>query len=407
MQTDLPATLKAVLDAAKERGYSGFDKHDGLQSPYLAWCMGNRLLRLAAIQLVMRSPVNLRSLLKIPATINPKGLGLFASANLIASSLFDDVGYMAEAKRLLEQLLQLSNTSMGGRCWGYQYPWQDAGFFAPAGSPNRVVTCWIGMAFYKMWEATHEESYLDVCVEICGFLRGAPNRIVDTGEELCFSYVPDTSVRSIVMDVSALCGRMFAWTAFATNDKSLQSDARRCMKFVVNRQTAAGAWFYGDPPESSHITHDNYHTGIILDCLRDYCVITKDPTFSDAYERGLAFYRSRLFLPSGAPKWMHDRTFPHDVHGAAQGVLTFCRTLVPNASALGFSRTIADWTIANLYDPCGRQFWYRANRLGIQRISFMRWCNGWMGIALAELCVALSRQKSSYSHFTSTTSGTP
>ena len=36
------------------------------------------------------------------------------------------------------------STGFDGLCWGYPYPWQDVGFFAPRHFPNRVVTSFVG-----------------------------------------------------------------------------------------------------------------------------------------------------------------------------------------------------------------------------------------------------------------------
>ena len=386
---DTERILTRLLDVAKAAQYCGWDKHDGLLSPLLrATCSWSRLTRLAAIQLVTRSPWNLRPMLGIPLTRNPKGAGLFARANLLAAPFLGDPSRATEAASLLTWLTEHTSAGHPGASWGYQYPWQDAGFLAPAHSANRVVTCWIGFAFHAAWSATHDPRYLDVCVKTCEFLRTAPNRTVDTPEELCLSYVPDARVTWAVMDVSALCGKMFALTGTAVKDTSVIADARRCMTYVARRQTHYGGWFYTDPPKASHITHDNYHTGIILDCFADYASATGDTQFCGAYSHGLHFYDSALFLKDGAPKWMNDRIFPHDIHGAAQGIITFSRAASQDRLWLERAEEILRWTIENLYDPEDGVFWWRKNARRVKRIPLMRWCNAWMAVALAEYLAA-------------------
>ncbi len=83
------------------------------------------------------------------------------------------------------------------------------------------------------------------------------------------SYVPDERLTWIVMDVSALAGAFAARLGAITKDEPLLDEAGRLVRYVVSKQTDEGAWFYADPPSASHISHDNYHTGFILDAIAD------------------------------------------------------------------------------------------------------------------------------------------
>jgi hypothetical protein len=393
MSPESPAVLKNLLRSAGAQGYLGYDKHDGLLSPMLSKALGKtRIGRLIAIQTVMRMPWNCRPMLGIAKSCNPKGLGLFALANLKAYQLFGDRPFLDEAESILERLRAMACRQFPGMSWGYQYPWQDAGFFAPVNFPNRVVTCWIGQAFFEAWKITGAGRYLDTCKEICAFLRRAPNRIRDTADELCLSYVPDASVRWAVMDVSALCGRMFAQTGAAAGDTGLVDDAHRCLRYIARCQTLYGAWFYTEPPGDSSITHDNYHTGIILDCIADYHDAVNDDPYREVYEKGVRYYAENLFEPDGAPRWMNDRRYPYDIHGAAQGIISFSHPACGDAYAATAER-IRAWTMENIYDSRTGEFWYQKYRFFTKRFTFMRWCNGWMCVALASYLQAHRRSE--------------
>jgi hypothetical protein len=387
--------LQNLLSNARENQYRGYNKHDGLLSPFLYKVLGsNRISRLIAIQSLMRAPVNIRPLFGVPKSINPKGVGLFSHANLDSYAVFQDEKYRKEAEKLLSWLMENSSSSFPGTSWGYQYPWQDVGFYAPANFPNRVVTCWIGYSFFRAWELLEEKKYLRTCEQICTFLRQSPNRIVDTEEELCFSYVPDKRVTWAVMDVSALCGKLFALTGTAINDLNLLMDAARCMNYIMNRQTPYHAWYYTDPPKDSHITHDNYHSGIILDCIADYMTATGDTRiFEKQYLNGLKFYRDHLFCENGAPKWMNNRITPYDIHGAAQGIITFSKASFFEPQYITKAEEILTWTIKNLYNHKTGDFWYQKNRLFTKKFTLLRWCNGWMARALSEFFMAIKRNE--------------
>jgi hypothetical protein len=372
-----------LLAISKQHGYKGYNKHDGLLSPFLSTFLGHsRIGRLLAIQFIMRFPFNIRPFLFVPQTRNPKGTGLFAHAYLNSHQLTNRVEFLDEAERLLKWLEENANHEYEGTSWGYQYPWQDVGFFAPPHFPNRVVTCWIGFSFIKAWHITKNSRYLNACKKICTFLRDAPNKIIDTDEELCLSYVPDKFVTWAVMDVSALVGKMFALTGIAADDGALLADAKRCMQYIINRQTDYGAWFYTDPPKDSHITHDNYHTGIILDCINDYMNAIQSDIFADSYKKGLEYYAKHLFLSNGAPKWMNNKVYPFDIHGAAQGIITFSKASQKIPQYLEIAKKILVWTKTNLYSEKAKQFWYQKEHFFTKRFTLMRWCNAWMAFAL-------------------------
>src|SRR5579863_5055133 len=64
-----------------ERRFEGSDPHDALRSPLLrALTFRQRWLGIAWVQLVRRSPINLRRLLGVPQGLNPKGMGLFLAS---------------------------------------------------------------------------------------------------------------------------------------------------------------------------------------------------------------------------------------------------------------------------------------------------------------------------------------
>lgn len=385
-------TLNGVLDSvyaySRRQLWRGWNKHDGLNSPLLSGTFGKlgRWPRMVAIQGIMRFPVNLRPWLLTPKVYNPKGLALFTMGLLCRYQASADERYLAEARELLALLVaQKSPGEWAGNCWGYHYPWQDPGFYAPTNTPNAVVTSFVCEAFLMAWEMTGETDYLDVVRSACEFFDRHLTVLRDTPEELCFSYMP-MPMTMRVMDVSVLIGAVMAGVARADDDAQMANKAARLVRFVAERQTDYGAWFYTDPPGDSHIRHDNYHTGFILDALDRYMRRTGEDAYVSHYETGLEFYARELFNADGAPRWMSDKDFPHDIHGAAQGVLTFARHL-HNYPEL--ADRVAAWALDNMFHSEGR-FYYQQGRFWTTRFTLLRWCNGWMALSLAALVAAKS-----------------
>ena len=383
---------REVLDYAGDRDYEGYNKHDGIESPLTkALSFNLKWGRLFWTQVVMRSPVNLRPLLGVPRLRNPKGIALFAMACLDMHKVTGEEHYANEARLLLDWLVDHTSCGFDMPCWGYPYAWQDIGFFAPAGFPNRIVTYFVCSALLDGFEHLGEVRYMEAAHEATRFLLDTPRILFESADQLCMSYVPSDQVDWVVMDVSVLIAVVLARVGKHTGEERLGTQAKKLVHYVVDKQTPEGAWFYSHPPGDSHIGHDNYHTGEILDAIDDYRLITGDESYMEAHRLGLEFYAQHLFTAEGAPKWMSNKTFPHDVHGASQGIITFSRH--PEYFAL-LDKTL-NWTLDTLYSRKG-YFYYQRRATYTKKFTLMRWCNGWMSHALALCLVRMqsSRQKS-------------
>jgi len=375
---DIGKVLESALSWAQQQAYLEYTKHDALNSPAIrALFGGTKFTRLLAIQAVMRFPINIRPLLLVRRSINPKGLALFARALFDYAKVSGDASHSAEALRLCDWLIEVRD---GGKGWGYHYAWQDLGFYAPSRTPNAVVTSFVCEALMDAYVHTGSERYAFAVRDAIGFFENDLPRLKETKEELCVGYMPmPMSMR--VMDVSVLIGAAMARYVSLTGHSDCAVTAERLVTYVVRRQTEYGAWFYTDPSGGSPIRHDNYHTGFILDALNSYMHYSNSDQFKRSYDAGLAFYAKQLFNADGAPRWMSDRDYPHDIHGSAQGIITFARH---EQEFPGLARKIASWAIENLYSGQG-YFYYQQRRYYTTHFTFLRWCNAWMARALATL----------------------
>ena len=327
---DLDGVLERVFATARTDDYAGYSKHDALNAPWLERLAGrSRMPRLVATQAVMRSPIDVRGLVGVRKARNAKGSRSSPAPSLLACRRTGSAVDAVEAASLLDWLIEhpspaLETTGLPGLAWGYPYPWQDVGFFAPRHFPNRVVTSFVGQALLDAYEALGEPRYLDAAAEVVDFHTARTEDAV-RGRPPSLRQLRARRRRStwIVMDVSALVGALAARLGSITADARMVAEGGRLVRYVVSKQTDEGAWFYSEPPSASHITHDNYHTGFILDAIACYSDSSGSTEFSDAYDRGIDFYARRLFEPDGAARFMSDQHYPIDIHGCAQGILTF------------------------------------------------------------------------------------
>ena len=211
----------------------------------------------------------------------------------------------------------------------------------------------------------------------CRFLLDRLNRTKDSDGH-CFSYTPLDHSR--VHNVNLLAAELLARTFTKTGIDEYRDAAEQATRFTLSRQRRDGSWLYGEAESQSWI--DSFHTGFVLVSLKHLIEDLESPGWRTALDAGYRFYEKRFFLADGTPGHYHDRLRPHDVHSAAQGVITFVEMtdLMPNAKAMA-SRVVR-WAIDKLRDPTGF-FYFQRHRFYTIKTSYMRWAQAWMLYALS------------------------
>jgi rhamnogalacturonyl hydrolase YesR len=385
MDHDYLSIVSTVLQAAQKEQYSGYSKFDALNSPVLQkLSLDNKWMRILFTQLVKECPINLRPLFRVRKSRNPKGIALFVRAYLFLYLATNKKDFLDEAENLVTWLLENHSNDSEFLSWGYNFVWQSPLFLQDVNEPNTVVTVFVGEALVHAFEITGKQRYLDAAVSVTLFLTRELPILYDSPTECAFAYVR-RDVKAIVLNNQMMIGALLAKVAQYKGDAQLLETATKCVRFTVNKKTPYHCWYYTYPSEKSHIRHDNYHTGGILDGLLEYSEYSGNDEFLDTYWSGLEYYRLNLFGPRGEPYWMNDRKYPYDVHGSAQGIISFTKASRINPDYLQPLISAASWAVSHLYRPDSRNFIYRKGKYYTWNYSLMRWCNGWMTRALAEL----------------------
>jgi hypothetical protein len=383
----LDGSFQTVYDElfswCRDHDFAGHDPFDALNSRvFQATPLANsRNARLLWTQLVKRSPADLRTIARVPPERNPKGIALFALAQLATHRRLQTEASARQARTLLAMLLSLKVEGFSGPAWGYNFDWQSRNFFAPRGTPTVVPTAFAARALLEAARQFDDDEYLNVARSVCDFLLHDLPRTVDTENELCFSYAPDSNTR--IFNASLLAAEVLAETGKLTNNPSLCDHATRAARYVVNQQQPEGSWTYGTDPNQSWI--DSFHTAYILFSLKRIIVACAlGDEFQQALERGFSYWKKTFFLADGWPKYYHDDPYPADAHAAASAIVTLleCRDL--DDTAPNIARQVAAWTIQNLRDKRGF-FYYQRRRFYTVRKPYMRWTQAWMLYALARL----------------------
>jgi len=382
-------TLK-LLSYCQSRNWAGYDPYDALNSkifkalPFL----NSRLPRLALTQALKRSPINLRPVFLISGTQNPKGLALFLQAVMKLSKLgmIEDGGEVVEALARGIERLRSPNTSFWS--WGYSFPWQTRTQLVPAGTPNLVCTLFVAEALLDLFESNGDERYLNMAISAADYF--VDELYWTDGDSICsFSY-PFPSSRTPVHNANLLAAAFLIRVSQKTGKEKYRTPALNAARYSVRRQRADGSWVYGESDKYGWV--DNFHTGFNLCALRSIGENGGGEDFERSLARGFGFYREHFFREDGAPKYFHDRTYPLDVHSAAQSLITLVQLRDLDETNEAMVWKICRWTIANLWQRAG-YFCYQKRSWGTIGIPYMRWGQAWMLLALATLLENVSGQK--------------
>ena len=368
-----------------KNGWAGYDPYDGLNSNILNF--KNRNLRIVLTQINRRSPINLRRILCIQKEINAKSIALFAASYLRLYKHTKEKQYLKKALSCLEWVEQNHNQNYSGFCWGYHFDWQSRAWFLPKNQPTIVATSYIANAFIDAYEELGKKKYLEIAKSSCEFILNDLN-IYREGDKICFSYNPfdNTQIHNANMLGASLLSRVYKYA----KDEKLLDYANKAIKHTIGHQRDDGAWYYGNPPSDFTIRIDNFHTGFILESLHKYMKNIGTTQYMAALIKGLNYYRKNLFLEDGTPRFTNLRTYPIDIRGVSQGIITFHELWDVQQGNEAFAEKIAVWAIENMQDPSG-YFYYQKHRLYMNRIPYMRWSQACMLLALTTLLEAMGK----------------
>jgi hypothetical protein len=380
-KNDIGEAVLALLDYCRRQEWSGIDPYDALNSrlfnatPFKY----SKLSRLALTQALKRLPFNLRPLLLISGEQNPKALALFLAAGLKLSKL-NIPGTENIAGEMARRLEALRSKGTAYWCWGYSFPWQTRTVIVPRGAPNLVCTAFVAEALLDAYERTREARYLDMANSAGQYIL---NELywTDADGTASFSY-PLQGMRSKVHNANLLGAALLCRLSRHTGYRQAIEPALKAARYSAARQQENGAWDYGEL--STQGWADNFHTGYNLCALRAIARDAETSEFDPQIRKGFKFYRSNFFREDGAPRYFHNKTYPIDIHCVAQSIITLLTFKDLDNGNVDLAHAVYNWVMENMRDKEG-YFYYQVQPLYKNRISYMRWSQAWMLLALSTL----------------------
>jgi uncharacterized protein YyaL (SSP411 family) len=394
MAPNLEKIYGELFSYCKTEDFAGHDPFDGLNSSLFQSTPLKFVspARLAWLQMIKRSSKDLRSTLRVPKGVNPKGLALFVLAELSRFRASGESAHADEARLLADRLIEtkIVHKITGGvstTAFGYNFDWQSRSFYAPMGTPAIVPTAFASQALVEMYEVFDDDRYLTAATEICEFILNGLIRSSDSDDEVCFSYTPND--KTVIYNSSLLAGESLARAGAITQDAEYLDMAAKTARFVTRRQRGDGSWVYGT--NASQAWSDNFHTAYVL--LSLFRISSMIPELrSETYEpikTGVDFWLENFFLEDGSPKYYSNEVYPIDIHSAAVAIAALAELNAIDNRMLPLARKVAEWTIENMRSTDG-YFYYQIRKDRVVKTPFMRWGQAWMAYALSRLIEAES-----------------
>ena len=389
-----------ILNWAEERDFRGSDPYDGLNSRLLNPLLKHsRFLRLATIQAVKRSPLNLRPMLMVPESSNPKGLALFLSGlgyrQATAKEASKDENKETIAK-LEQMILSLASKTDGTPAfsenrairtniteeevnnaktfaWGYNFPWQSRAFLQPAWYPTVVCSSFILDALYD----SNSRFYPAVARSLARFTDETLNVYKDDSG-ICFSYSPrdNTRVYNASLFAAKILARAAQFTEATEQQNKYKELAVKACNYVKNKQREDGSWIYGEADHWQWV--DNLHTGFVLETMQSISEALQTKDYDSTIAKGLDYYRTNLFKQDGTAKYYNNNTYPLDPHSFAQGAITLAKLHHKEQA-----KAVLNKAIEELWNEKKNGFIFQKQKNhAIKQIHF-RWSQAWMFKALS------------------------
>lgn len=381
-------SLKKLEKWIEENNYKGYDPADGLTSFLRPLTFGNLFLDRILLQLVQRSPVNLRPLFGIKPLDSFIGRGYMAWGYLTMLKITGNDDYKHKAIRCLDWLKENRASGYDHYCWGKLFDFASRGGLYKAFEPILIWTALIGHAFLEAYEVLHDSSHLEVADSICAWIVQLPRNETDTG--FCMGY-HNHDINGTIHNSNMMGAAFLARGAKHNGNKDYLAVAKGAMTYSCSRQLPNGAWLYGEAPTYHWI--DNFHTGYNLDALKCYIENTGDTTYKDNLKKGFAFFKNNFFEASGRPKYYHKRTYPIDSQCAAQAIETLATFSEHDESSLELGVRVAKWTVETMQDERAGCFYFRQYPMITLKVPMIHWAQATSYKALAVLLCKMNQNR--------------
>ncbi len=375
--------LEAWIDENGWEGYDPYDIEDFIMSKKksgeLSESDANRVKQYNEVD-----PFLCREKLKIEKKTNAKALGLLLSSYSNLYLVFNDDKYLTKAEEIANWLMKNRSAGYFKFCWGYPFDWQSK-IFIPKGTPSVVVSTIVGDGFWRLYQVTKKEIYLEVCISICEFITEDLNCDIIDEDKICFSYTPLDDFH--VHNANLFAGEFLARIGKEISNNEWIEAGVKTANYAISEQNGDGSIFYwGKIQDSFSPKHlDSYHSGFEIRSLINLYSHTGRIEINVAAEKYLGFYLKNYIQTDGSTRQfaLQKNNSQINIHGVAETILLLSSLVKENSELKSTLEKCINWTVNNLQHEKG-WFGYMIKDEHKIMIPYLRWGEAWMMRGLSE-----------------------
>lgn len=388
METErISAIISNCLKYIEHEEFMSYDPYDALTNPVVD-CITSpfNILRRAAIQINVKSPINLRwsGMKKMVHTKTVSDLLYYYSIKKEQGPALNGVAgtYNKKIGQLFDMLVSLKVPHV--YAWGLNYPYTSRFINARADTPNLYNTVNSGISIcYSMnrQDAVNRKKSVEVLKGILDFLETRMWFSVKN-DQGWYQYYPGQDYPTYNVNALVLYLLVFIQRNTCIEHPDLNSRIKSLTDLLCEGQQSDGSWIYARSGKGKWI--DGFHTGFILESLAfAHKEKTGSPDLKSALYRGTDYYIRNFFTDDFYVKYYPDSSiYPIDAQNYAQAIQTL--SVMGDYGILkkdDLLKGIITNSIKHLYNERG-YFYHQKRSLYTIRTPYFRWSMTPMILAL-------------------------
>lgn len=208
--------------------------------------------------------------------------------------------YYDRALHFLEVLQHTRCPGYDHYCWGYPFDWETLRGTIKEGTPLITTVPYVYEAFRQVYEMDKDDRWLRIMQSIAQHALQDYKDIETSPTASTCSYTPDPKDSVAVINANAYRAFLLMRAAADFSEARYGTVAERNLNFVIESQNPDGSWYYANDGKRSFTDH--FHTCFVLKALAKIEAISGNPKCTEAIERGIGYYVTRLFDERGLPR---------------------------------------------------------------------------------------------------------
>jgi len=187
------------------------------------------------------------------------------------------------------------------------------------------------------------------------------------------------------LNANMYVAEVFSKAYYLTNNDFFKTEALECLNFNISYQEKDGRWVYRRNMDTGQVRNQiDFHQGFILNSLNEIIkyLDLKEEKYTNSLKSGLKYYQEKQFTKEGMAYWRVPNLYPIDIHNQAVGIMMLSKLSHLSETAYKQATDILDWTNKNMYNKKKGFYYYQKRKLFTNKISYIRWGQAWMLLAL-------------------------